>query len=122
MAQAFLPARLFASLFAMRWRGMASGSENAVNPGSERLFETADQHIDGLFREALAHRAGVSADIGAGSVSRRRGLAERPGFGEFVQRFLLQPLGVELDRLDLVAEGFLPVRIKQGHRTFELPP
>src|ERR1700728_869103 len=88
------------TLFATRRCGTPAGRKR----GLKCAFETADQNLDGLFREVAAHRTLIGVDVGARRIFRRRFLAERAGLGELIQSFLLQLLGVELHRLHFVAE------------------
>src|ERR1700734_1961693 len=70
------------------------------------VVERADQNVNRSLGKARTHRALISRDIAACCVRRFCRLAERPRLGEGVERFLLQLLSLELDRLDPVAQRF----------------
>jgi hypothetical protein len=74
---------------------------------TNHVGKSAGERGDGGFREIYAQHVLIGQDIGE---SRDRGQsfgAKRAGFGERIQRLLLQALGFELDRFDPVAEGLL---------------
>src|SRR5579862_8099703 len=115
---AILPSFLMAPCCAKpcaMWRG-------AVPVGSApgEAVEGVNQNVDGRLGKARAHRALKGGDIAASGGGRLGRRAERPGLGEGVERFLLQLLRLEFDRLDLVAQGFLLPRIDEGLGAFEL--
>src|ERR1700688_880324 len=94
----------------------------AVPVGSApgEAVERADQKVDRGLGEARSHRACKSGDIAARRGRRFGRFAERARPGKGVQRFLLQFFGLELDRLDLVAQRFLFGGIDKGLGAFEL--
>src|ERR1700679_1349178 len=82
--------------------------------------ERSDQNVGGLFREAEAQYLLISHNIGAARNGSWRLNAEGARLREFVERLLLQALGIKLDRLDLGAEGLLLRRRYECRRTLQL--
>src|ERR1700733_10786751 len=72
------------------------GSSRGSAPG--QAVEGVNQHVDGRLGKACAHRPLKGRDIAARRRPCLARTAERPGLGEGVERFLLQLLGLELDR------------------------
>ena len=74
-------------------------------------------------REGRAAHALIGRDVGArGFGDRGRRCAEKAPAHEIVHRLLLQPLGLELHRLDAGAEGFRCARLDERRRRLERPP